>query len=230
MTIRSFVVRRGRMTVGQKKALATLWPRFGVEIGERTDPLSSRFLFGDSRELVLEIGFGNGESLVAMAGHAPEKGFLGIEVHEPGIGHALMRIAEQGLSNVRLVCADAVAVLGEHIDDASLSRVQIYFPDPWPKARHHKRRLIQKPFTDLVFRKLVAGGELHCATDWRDYAESMRDLLLGDPRWHNIGAADGFAVRPKWRVETRFERRGRDKGHQVWDLRYRAQQPMIRAS
>ena len=225
MTVRSFVLRKGRITVAQKKALETLWPVFGVTLDEHSAKLDSRVLFGDSRELVLEIGFGNGESFVEMAGRAPECGFLGIEVHPPGIGHALMRIAAEGLDNVRLIRADAVEVLAEHIRDASLSRVQVYFPDPWPKARHHKRRLIQKPFIDRLHRKLAFGGELHCVTDWREYAASIRDLLLSDPRWRNLGGTDGFAVRPEWRPQTKFERRGLSKGHQVWELRYRVEKP-----
>lgn len=230
MSVRSFVLRRGRMTVGQKKAFASLWSTFGFEINEATEKLDSRVLFGDNRALVLEIGFGNGESFVEMASHEPDKGFVGIEVHEPGIGHALMQIAEQELANVRLIRADAVEVLTRYIDDAQLSRVQIYFPDPWPKARHHKRRLVQKPFTDLLHRKLVSGGELHCATDWEAYALSMRDLLRSDPCWRTLGGADGFTDRPGWRSETKFERRGRNKGHKVWDLCYLSEtQPIAQA-
>ncbi len=223
MTVRSFVLRKGRMTVAQKKALETLWPVFGVTLDEHSAKLDSRVLFGDRRKLVLEIGFGNGESFVEMAGRAPESGFLGIEVHPPGIGHALIRIAAEGLDNVRLIRADAVEVLADHIRDTSLSRVQVYFPDPWPKARHHKRRLIQKPFIDCLHRKLGCDGELHCATDWREYAESMRGLLLRDIDWRNLGGTDGFSPRPEWRPQTKFERRGLSKGHQVWDLRYRVE-------
>ena len=220
MTIRSFVLRQGRITSGQERALAEHWPRYGLEVDEnlRVDAAS---LFGDARELILEIGFGNGESFVQMAEDAPQQGFVGIEVHRPGVGHALVLAAAAGIDNLRVIRHDAVAIIRDHVPDGALSRVQIYFPDPWPKARHHKRRIVQRAFPDLIWRKLRAGGEIHCATDWENYAEWMRDVFAGDPKWQNLGGADGFAPRPDWRPQTKFERRGERLGHGVWDLRYR---------
>ena len=220
MTIRSFVLRQGRITSGQERALAEHWPRYGLDVDEnlRVDAAS---LFGDARELILEIGFGNGESFGQMAEAAPQQGFVGIEVHRPGVGHALVLAAAAGINNLRVIRHDAVAIIRDHVPDGALSRVQIYFPDPWPKARHHKRRIVQRAFTDLIWRKLRAGGEIHCATDWENYAEWMRDIFAGDPKWQNLGNADGFAPRPDWRPQTKFERRGERLGHGVWDLRYR---------
>lgn len=220
MTIRSFVLRQGRITAGQERAFAEHWPRYGLDASDalRVDAAA---LFGDDRDLNLEIGFGNGESLVQMAQATPDAGYIGIEVHRPGVGHALLAAAAAGLDNLRLICHDAVAILRDHVADGTLARVQIYFPDPWPKARHHKRRIVQKPFTDLIWRKLRAGGEIHCATDWAEYAEWMRDVFAGDDKWQNLGGADGYAPRPDWRPQTKFERRGERLGHGVWDLRYR---------
>lgn len=225
MSIRSFVLRQGRMTSGQLRAFETLLPRYGVEVNENTGILPLNTLFNPPLErIVLEIGFGNGESLLSMAAAAPDVGFIGIEVHAPGVGHILMGAEQRDLHNLRIIRADAVQILREHIADNSLERVQIYFPDPWPKLRHHKRRIIQQPFTDLLHQKLRLGGELHLATDWQHYADWMRDILLPDAKWHNLGAADGFAPRPEWRPETKFERRGIGKGHGVWDLRYQKQE------
>ncbi|EHM55526.1 tRNA (guanosine(46)-N7)-methyltransferase TrmB [Cardiobacterium valvarum] len=220
MTIRSFVLRQGRITSGQERALAEYWPHYGLDVDEnlRVDAAS---LFGDERELILEIGFGNGESFVQMAEAAPQQGFVGIEVHRPGVGHALVLAAAAGIDNLRVIRHDAVAIIRDHVPDGALNRVQIYFPDPWPKARHHKRRIVQRAFTDLIWRKLRTGGEIHCATDWENYAEWMRDVFAGDPKWQNLGSADGFAPRPDWRPQTKFERRGERLGHSVWDLRYR---------
>ena len=219
-SIRSFVLRQGRITAGQERAFAEHWPRYGLDASDALR-LDARALFGDDRELNLEIGFGNGESLVQMAQAAPDAGYIGIEVHRPGVGHALLAAAAAGLDNLRLIRHDAVAILRDHVADGTLARVQIYFPDPWPKARHHKRRIVQKPFTDLIWRKLRAGGEIHCATDWAEYAEWMRDVFASDDKWQNLGGADGYAPRPDWRPQTKFERRGERLGHGVWDLRYR---------
>ena len=218
--IRSYVLRQGRITAGQERAFAEHWPRYGLEVDDALR-LDAAALFGDARDLILEIGFGNGDSLVQMAAAAPEAGYIGIEVHRPGVGHALLAAAAANLDNLRLIRHDAVAILRDHVADGTLARVQIYFPAPWPKARHHKRRIVQQPFTDLIWRKLRAGGEIHCATDWAAYAEWMRDVFAGDPKWHNLGNADGYAPRPEWRPQTKFERRGERLGHGVWDLRYR---------
>ena len=218
--IRSYVLRQGRITAGQERAFADHWPRYGLEV-DGALRLDAAALFGDARDLNLEIGFGNGDSLVQMAAAAPQAGYIGIEVHRPGVGHAMLAAAAAGIDNLRLIRHDAVAILRDHVADGTLARVQIYFPDPWPKARHHKRRIVQQPFTDLVWRKLRAGGEIHCATDWAAYAEWMRDVFAGDPKWHNLGNADGYAPRPDWRPQTKFERRGERLGHGVRDLRYR---------
>jgi len=218
--IRSYVLRQGRITAGQERAFADHWPRYGLEVDDALR-LDAPALFGDNRDLILEIGFGNGDSLVQMAAAAPEAGYIGIEVPRPGVGHAMLAAAAANLDNLRLIRHDAVAILRDHVADGTLARVQIYFPDPWPKARHHKRRIVQQPFTDLIWRKLRAGGEIHCATDWAAYAEWMRDVFAGDPKWHNLGNADGYAPRPEWRPQTKFERRGERLGHGVWDLRYR---------
>lgn len=218
--IRSYVLRQGRITSGQERAFAEHWPRYGLEVDDALR-LDAPALFGDNRDLILEIGFGNGDSLVQMAAAAPQAGYIGIEVHRPGVGHALLAATAANLDNLRLIRHDAVAILRDHVADNTLARVQIYFPDPWPKARHHKRRIVQQPFTDLIWRKLRAGGEIHCATDWAAYAEWMRDVFAGDPKWHNLGNADGYAPRPDWRPQTKFERRGERLGHGVRDLRYR---------
>lgn len=218
--IRSYVLRQGRITAGQERAFADHWPRYGLEVDDALR-LDAPALFGDNRDLILEIGFGNGDSLVQMAAAAPQAGYIGIEVHRPGVGHAMLAAAAAGIDNLRLIRHDAVAILRDHVADGALARVQIYFPDPWPKARHHKRRIVQQPFTDLIWRKLRAGGEIHCATDWAAYAEWMRDVFAGDPKWHNLGNADGYAPRPEWRPQTKFERRGERLGHGVRDLRYR---------
>ncbi len=218
--IRSYVLRQGRITAGQERAFADHWPRYGLEVDDALR-LDAPALFNDARDLILEIGFGNGDSLVQMAAAAPQAGYIGIEVHRPGVGHAMLAAAAAGIDNLRLIRHDAVAILRDHVADGTLARVQIYFPDPWPKARHHKRRIVQQPFTDLIWHKLRAGGEIHCATDWAAYAEWMRDVFAGDPKWHNLGNADGYAPRPEWRPQTKFERRGERLGHGVWDLRYR---------
>ena len=218
--IRSYVLRQGRITSGQERAFAEHWPRYGLEVDDALR-LDAPALFGDNRDLILEIGFGNGDSLVQMAAAAPQAGYIGIEVHRPGVGHALLAATAANLDNLRLIRHDAVAILRDHVADNTLARVQIYFPDPWPKARHHKRRIVQQPFTDLIWRKLRVGGEIHCATDWAAYAEWMRDVFAGDPKWHNLGNADGYAPRPDWRPQTKFERRGERLGHGVRDLRYR---------
>lgn len=218
-TIKSFVLRQGRMTEAQERAYAEQWQRFGLDFAHQS-ALDFATIFGNPNPVVLEIGFGMGDSLVEMAAAHPEQNFLGIEVHKPGVGRALMNIAKRELSNIRVMRHDAVEVLREAIADNSLSRVQIYFPDPWHKARHHKRRLIQAPFLQLAHQKLRLGGELHVATDWEHYAEWIRDLLREQPAWHNLGNADGYSPRPEHRPETKFERRGLKLGHGVWDLRY----------
>ena len=217
--IRSFVRREGRLTLGQRKALDRLWPRYGLEHGDpRLRDLPA--LFGRDAPKVLEIGFGNGESLAAMAEADPDTDFIGIEVHRPGVGHLLRHLDEAAISNVRLLCHDAVDVLRNDLRPASLSGAQIYFPDPWRKQRHHKRRLIQPEFVALLADRIAAGGFLHLATDWEDYARHMLAVLEADPLWRNQAGPGSFTERPRGRPETKFERRGRRLGHGVWDLLY----------
>ena len=175
-------------------------------------------LFGRHAPLVLEIGFGDGESLAAMASADPTVNYLGLEVHRPGIGHLLLRAEALALANLRVMCADAVEVLERQVPDDCLDRVQIFFPDPWPKVRHHKRRLIQPPFIALLVQKLKAGGQLHIATDCEDYAHSILDLLNATPALINQAAGNGFTPRPAHRSPTRFEQRGWRLGHQSWDI------------
>lgn len=209
--IRSFVRREGRLTGAQQRALTTLWERFGVSA---TGPLDLEALFGRRAARILEIGFGNGESLAAQALTQPEVDFLGIEVHRPGIGHLLLEAERLGLANLRVVCADAVEVMERQLPDACLDRIQIFFPDPWPKKRHHKRRLIQPAFAGLLARKLKTGGHLHLATDWEDYARQMLAVLEATPGLR----AGGGRLEPPGRPPTRFESRGRQLGHAVWDI------------
>ena len=214
--IRSFVLREGRLTAGQVSALEKLWPRYGID--NCAEVIDHQALFGRNAPLVLEIGFGNGESLAQAAAESPDQDFIGVEVHRPGVGHLLQLIENQELSNLRLICADAVTVLTDRIPDQTLAALRIYFPDPWPKKRHHKRRLVQADFVAMAMRKLTVGGFFHLATDWRNYAEHMMEVLQTQPGLHNLAGKDRFSERPNWRGETKFERRGRRLGHGVWDL------------
>lgn len=217
--VRSFVRRAGRITGAQQRALAELWPRFGIDFAAQA--LDFDTLFGRHASRVLEIGFGNGEALLALAAAASDRDFIGIEVHEPGVGHALLRARELGLSNLRVWCHDAVEVLESQIPDESIAEALIFFPDPWPKSRHHKRRLIQPDFAVLLARKLVPAGVLRLATDWQHYAEQMLEVLNACPLLVNCAAQDGYVERPESRPPTRFELRGRRLGHDVWDLAFR---------
>jgi tRNA (guanine-N7-)-methyltransferase len=215
--IRSFVRREGRLTAGQQRALDTLWPRFGIQYSDK--PLDLVAIFGRSAPITLEIGFGNGDSLAQMAQAAPERDFIGIEVHRPGVGHLLARIEGLGLSNLRVMCHDAVEVLRHQIPPGSLDTVQIFFPDPWHKKRHHKRRIIQPEFVALLATHLRPGGTLHLATDWEDYAWHMLAVMQTSPAFRNT--ADGFAARPAHRPLTKFEQRGQRLGHGVWDILFK---------
>lgn len=214
--VRSFVLREGRLTRGQEKALERLWPVYGLERADGV--LDPEAVFGRKAPLVLEIGYGMGQSLVAMAEREPEKNFIGIEVHRPGVGSLLMGIENKGLTNLYTYCDDAVEILEECIPDASLERLQLYFPDPWPKKKHHKRRIVQPGFLDLVHRKLEPGGVLHMATDWADYAENMLEVIDQVSGWSNRAGPGRYAERPEWRPATRFEARGEHKGHEVHDI------------
>ncbi|MBK5930677.1 tRNA (guanosine(46)-N7)-methyltransferase TrmB [Halochromatium salexigens] len=219
--IRSFVLREGRLTAGQERAFRELWPRFGIDWqpGEVLDPQA---LFATARRITLEIGFGDGDSLAAMAAAAPERDFIGLEVHRPGVGHLLLALEQQGLTNVRVLRADAAALLETGLPSASLDRVQLFFPDPWPKKRHHKRRIVQPGFVAAVARVLRPGGTFHLATDWTPYADWMLAMLDGAPELFENSAGPGrFSARPAQRPITKFERRGQRLGHQVHDLIYR---------
>ncbi|MCC5812518.1 MAG: tRNA (guanosine(46)-N7)-methyltransferase TrmB [Ectothiorhodospiraceae bacterium] len=217
--IRSFVRREGRLTEAQRRALDELQARWGVPFSERT--LAFAALFGREAPVVMEIGFGNGESLAEMAAADPERNYLGVEVHRPGVGRLLNLVEQQGLRNVRVICHDAVEVLRGQIPDASLAGVQLYFPDPWPKKRHHKRRIVQPAWVELVADKLKAGGELHMATDWESYAQHMLEVLEACPAFENTAGPGNYSPHRGRRPQTKFERRGLRKGHGVWDLIYR---------
>lgn len=217
--IRSFVRREGRLTPGQARALAELWPHYGLD--DTDAPMDLAAVFGRDAPAVLEIGFGNGESLAQMAAAAPERNYLGVEVHRPGIGGLLLLLAQGGLENVRVMQRDAVEVLKLNISDAALDAVHLFFPDPWPKKRHHKRRIVQPDFVALVARKLKPGGVFHLATDWQDYAEHMAAVMGASPAFEGLAGPGAGSPRPAHRPETRFERRGRRLGHGVWDLVFR---------
>lgn len=213
--IKSFVLRQGRLTPGQQKAFETLWPGFGIEYQPVTLDLPA--LFGNNNPVILEIGFGNGDSLAEMALAQPDKNFLGIEVHRPGVGHLLIRIGTNELNNVRIISHDAVDVLKNCIRDNSLYGVQLFFPDPWHKKRHHKRRIVQADFLDLVARALQPEGFFHAATDWENYAEHIRDAISRHPSFSNLSESD-YIERPDSRPLTKFEQRGHRLGHGVWDI------------
>ena len=212
--IRSFVVRAGRMGPGQARALAELGPRFMLPYTGSTTDFSVPF--GRHAPLVLEIGFGMGDATAAIAQAMPHADFLGIEVHPPGVGALLKRIGERGLTNLRLIQHDAVEVLEHMVAEGSLTAVHVFFPDPWHKARHNKRRLIQPAFVHLLASRIAAGGYLHCATDWEPYALQMLEVLSAEPSLRN--SASGFAERPAYRPLTKFEHRGLGLGHGVRDL------------
>jgi len=212
--IRSYVLRQGRFSPAQQKAYAELMPRYGVPYG--AGPLDFAAVFGRRAPVVVEIGSGMGETTVDIAAAHPDTDYLAIEVHAPGVGALLRRVAERGLGNVRVVQHDAVEVLRDMVPPASLAAIHVFFPDPWPKKRHHKRRLVQPEFAALAASRLAPGGRLHAATDWQEYADHMLGVLSEVSGMRN-SAAD-FAPRPPWRPETKFEKRGRGLGHGVWDL------------
>jgi tRNA (guanine-N7-)-methyltransferase len=216
--IRSFVLRQGRFTPAQQRAFETQWSRYGIEYSGV--PRDFDAVFGRHAPRVLEIGFGNGEALLHASGLQPERDLIGIEVHRPGVGRALNALAAQDIANVRVYCHDAVEVLQHEIAPESLDEVRIYFPDPWHKKRHHKRRLIQPALAQLLASRLRPGGLLHLATDWEDYARQMWDVLDTQPQFSNRAGPGGSMERPPWRPQTHFERRGLRLGHGVWDLFY----------
>ena len=213
--IRSYVLRQGRLTKGQEKALAELWPTFGIDYSPQALDLPKTFGRQESLK-ILEIGFGMGETTATIAQSMPERDFLGVEVHTPGVGGLLKLIGEKSLSNVRIIQHDVVDVLNHMIADASLDGVHIFFPDPWHKKRHHKRRLIQAEFVKLLCSKLKSCAYLHVATDWQEYAEWVLDILKAEPLLAN--SANDYAPKPAYRPLTKFENRGIKLGHGVWDL------------
>jgi len=218
-SIRSFVTRAGRITEAQQRALAELWPKYGIEFAP--GPLAPLALYGRDGPRTLEIGFGNGENLAALAQAHPERDFLGIEVHRPGVGRLLRALESQQLTNVRLICHDAVEVLERQIASQWLQEILIFFPDPWPKKRHHKRRLLQPAFAQQLAERLVPGGVLRIATDWQPYALEMLTTLGAIARMENLAAGGTFVTPPAERRPTRFEQRGARLGHEVFDLAFR---------
>lgn len=217
--IRSFVLRQGRATEAQKRAFELHWPTFGLDYtGARRDFDAA---FGRRAERVLEIGFGNGEQLAFAADNEPQRDFIGVEVHGPGVGRLLNTVAEAGVGNVRVYQHDAVEVLREEIADGALDEVRIYFPDPWHKKKHNKRRLVNPDFVAMLCDKLRPGGLLHLATDWQAYAEQMLEVCEAEPRLRNEAGPRATVPRPQWRRQTHFETRGLKLGHGVWDLLYR---------
>ncbi|MDT0406701.1 MULTISPECIES: tRNA (guanosine(46)-N7)-methyltransferase TrmB [Streptomyces] len=227
--IRSFQPRRSRVTAGQADALQRLWPDWGFDIdGSRVLGLTE--FFGNGNPVVLEIGFGMGEATAAMAGADPDTNILAVDVHTPGQGNLLNLADQHGLTNVRVGNGDAIILLREMLAPGSLGGLRVYFPDPWPKKRHHKRRLIQPEFLDLAATRLAPGAVLHCATDWEPYAEQMLEVLTAHPGFENTQADGGFAPRPGFRPLTRFEGQGLEKGHVVNDLLFRRVSPDERAA
>ena len=214
-TIRSFVRRAGRLTPSQKRALADLWPIYGLEF--TASPIQFDSIFQARQPIVLEIGFGNGETLVEQALQNPDRNFLGIEVHDPGVGHCLLKAQAAGIVNLRLIVHDAIDVLKQQIPEASLTRVNLYFPDPWPKKRHHKGRIVQPEFIELVATRLAAGGTLNIATDWANYAEYIDEILSHSDRFECTQRREHDGDQPLDRQRTKFERRGLQKGHRICD-------------
>ncbi len=214
--VRSFVRREGRLTAAQARALQRLWPRYGIEPEALPETLDRLNRLGP---VTLEIGFGNGEGLLALATAHPERQYLGIEVYRPGIGRLLQALERQGIANVHVLQVDAAECL-PRIPTAALDEVLVFFPDPWPKKRHHKRRLVQPPFVGELARVLRPGGRLHLATDWEDYARHMLHVVEQSPAFENTAGPGRFARRPQTRPSTRFERRGLSRGHAIFDLLY----------
>jgi tRNA (guanine-N7-)-methyltransferase len=216
--IRSYVLREGRLTAGQERAFATLWPEFGIEFipGQRVNLPG---LFGNDNPTILEIGFGNGASLAQMAENNPKQNYLGIEVHSPGVGRLLLDIEERGLKNLRVMRHDAVEVLESAVEPQSLDGVYLFFPDPWHKKKHHKRRILNPSFVQLLARVIRPGGIFHAATDWEHYAEQMMEVLsAADKLFTNTAGLNNYSPRPEYRPVTKFEQRGERLGHGVWDL------------
>jgi tRNA (guanine-N7-)-methyltransferase len=216
--IRSFVLRAGRTTPAQERALGELWPTYGIDLTEA--PLDLAQVFGRTAPRCLEIGFGAGEVIGALAQNNPHIDYLGIEVHRSGVGRLLLRAQQCSLKNLCVICSDAVDVLHDHIADAAFDEILVFFPDPWHKKRHHKRRLIEPSFVSLAAAKLRSGGTLRLATDWQAYAEQMLTVCNANPALESLSPDGTYVARPEFRPPTRFERRGERLGHGVWDLAY----------
>lgn len=216
--IKSFVRRKGRITPGQNFALENHWERFCLN-----PDIDVNFaeVFGNDAPLIVEIGFGNGDSLAKMAAENPEKNYIGIEVHRPGVGHLLMKIDEMQLSNVRIYCHDAIEILEKRVSNQSLAGLHLFFPDPWHKKKHHKRRIVRDNFVELLARKLAPNGYFHTATDWENYAEWMVEILNRAPNFENLSPTQTFCERPGYRPLTKFEQRGIRLGHGVWDVMFK---------
>jgi tRNA (guanine-N7-)-methyltransferase len=209
------------MTEAQQRAFKILWPRYGITLAN--GPLNLPECFGNHRPVTLEIGFGNGEALAQQARRHPERNFLGVEVHSPGVGHLMIKLAEQECDNVRILQCDAMELLRHHLPAGSLASLLLFFPDPWQKKRHHKRRIVQAEFAERVHHALIPGGLLHMATDWQDYAQQMLQVLSDHPGFVNRAGVGQFAPRPDDRPLTKFEQRGQRLGHGVWDLLFERQ-------
>lgn len=218
--IKSFVLRQGRLTEGQQRALDSLWPKYGLTLD--SGALDYSAVFGNENPVWLEIGFGMGKSLAAMAEQLPERNFIGIEVHRPGVGALLNEVANTHLTNIRIFNHDAIEVLNQCIPDHSLDGLMLFFPDPWPKKKHHKRRIVQTEFAQLVWRKLKTGGVFHMATDWQNYAEHMMEVMSAQANYKNCAGEGNYTPRPESRPMTKFEVRGERLGHGVWDLMFAA--------
>lgn len=216
--IKSFVLRQGRLTVAQQNALENHWQDYGIDFSKQL--LDFKILFDNDNEVILEIGFGNGESLLQQAINQPQYNFIGIEVHSPGVGHLIHEAHTQGVHNIKVIRHDAVEVLEQQIANSSIKQLQLFFPDPWHKKRHHKRRIIKPAFIQLVQQKLKTGGIFHMATDWQHYAEKMLEEMENAETFRNISGKGNYSKTQGARCETKFERRGIRLGHGVWDLLY----------
>ncbi len=217
--VRSFVRRQGRLTKRQEDALESEWAEMGIDFVN--EPFDFAKLFNNSNPVTLEIGFGMGTSLVTMAAQNPDQNFLGIEVHAPGVGACLASAKEENITNLRVMCHDAIEVLDFMIPNGSLAMVQLFFPDPWHKAKHNKRRIVQVPFAEKIRSKLIDGGVFHMATDWQPYAEHMLEVMTSVAGYENVSTSGDYVPRPESRPETKFEKRGQRLGHGVWDLMFK---------
>ena len=214
--VRSFVLRTGRLSEFQRQTMNDNWAAYGLE--HQTEPFDFPTIYGNTNPVILEIGFGMGKSLVEMALQNPDKNYLGIEVHTPGVGACLAYAVEKHVKNLRIICHDATEILRDSIADNSLGGLQLFFPDPWHKAKHHKRRIVQPHFVETIYQKLQPNGFIHFATDWQNYAEQMLDVLKSAVGLHNVSPTNDYIPRPDFRPLTKFEQRGHKLGHGVWDL------------